>query len=112
VAELEVLDVDPLRAQRLRDPRQHARPVGDVDAQSLQLAGLGELPLEHPPAVACRLGDPAGQEAGVARVERRLELLDPAAVISEGRAQLVGVVQEDVDPDPRICTRDARHVPQ
>ena len=50
--ELEVLDVDPLRAERLRDPREHARPVGDVDAHALQLARVGVRALEHPAAVA------------------------------------------------------------
>ena len=43
VAELEVLDVDPLRAERLRDPGEHARPVGDVHAEPLELARVGEL---------------------------------------------------------------------
>ena len=61
MAELEVLDVDPLRAERLRDAGEHARAVGDVDAQALQLAGLGELALEHPPPVARCLRDPSGQ---------------------------------------------------
>ena len=36
--ELEVLDVDALRAERLRDPREHAGTVGHVHAQALQLA--------------------------------------------------------------------------
>ena len=38
VVQLEVLDVDPLGAERLRDAGEHARPVGDVDAQPLQRA--------------------------------------------------------------------------
>ena len=38
VAEVEVLDVDPLGAEPLRDPGQDARPVGDVDDDALQRA--------------------------------------------------------------------------
>src|SRR5439155_24455794 len=38
VVHLEVLDVDPLGAEGLRDPAEHARPVGDVDAHALESA--------------------------------------------------------------------------
>ena len=48
---LEVLDVDPLRAERLRDLGEDARPVGDVHLQPLQRAGVGVGALEHPAAV-------------------------------------------------------------
>ena len=45
-------------------------------------------------------------------LERLLELLDPAPVLSERNPELVGVVEEDVDPDPRVRAGDAGHVPQ
>ena len=39
-------------------------------------------------------------------------MLDPASVLRKRRRQRVGVVEEDVDPDPRIRTGDAGHVAQ
>jgi hypothetical protein len=81
--ELEVLDVDPLGAERLRDPREHARTVGHVHAQLMQLAGVGERALEHAPAVVGGLADPAGEEAGVALRQRGLDLLDPPPVLGQ-----------------------------
>src|SRR4051794_28092098 len=110
VVQLEVLDVDPLRAERLRDAGEDARPVGDVHAQPLQLPRVGILALEHPPAVPGRLADPAREKARVALLERRLDLLDSAAVLRERGADRLGVVEVDVDPDARIGARDARHV--
>ena len=56
--------------------------------------------------------DPAREEAGVARVERLLQLLDPAAVLAQRLAYRAGVLEKDVDPDPRVRSGDARHVPQ
>ena len=50
------------------------------------------------------------EEAGVAALERRLELLDPAAVLAERGLERVGVVEEDVDPDARVRAGDARHL--
>ena len=38
VVHVEVRDVDPLGSERLEDAREHARPVGQVDAQPLQSA--------------------------------------------------------------------------
>ena len=112
VLQLEVLDVDPLRAERLRYPRQDAGAVGDVDAQLLEGAEVGVRLRQHAPAVATRLADPACEEAGVAGVERLLQLLDAAAVLDERLADGAGVLQEDVDPDPRIRAGDAGHVPE
>ena len=109
-AKFEVLDVDPLGAERLCDPGEDAGPVGDVDAQALELARLGEPARQHPLPVPGGFGDPAGQEARVARRKRGLELLDAAAVVGERRLQLVGVVEEDVHPDPRVGAGHARHV--
>ena len=40
VLEVEVGDVDPLGAERLRDPGDHTRPVGYVNTQPLELAGI------------------------------------------------------------------------
>src|SRR5919198_3261624 len=106
VAELEVLDVDALGAESLRDAGEHARPVRDVDAQPVQVAGICRIrALEHAPAVADRLADPAGDEPGVAGGERSLEVLDPAAVLGQRSPQLGGVVGEDVGPDARIRAR-------
>ena len=45
-------------------------------------------------------------------VERRLELLDPAAVLAERGHDRLAVVEEDVDPDPRVRAGDAGHVAQ
>ncbi len=112
VLHLEVLDVDPLRAERLEDPGQDARPVGDVDAQPLQRARVVVGRREQAPAVAARLGDPAGEEARVAGGERCLELLDPAAVLAERGDERVTVVEEDVHPDAWVGAGDARHVPE
>ncbi len=110
--ELEVLDVDPLDAERLRDPREHARPVGHADEHALQLARVGERALEQAALVDAGLADPAGEEARVARLERGLELLDAAAVLGEGGGERVRVLEEDVDPDARVRAGHAGHVPQ
>src|SRR5207249_1681838 len=108
VLELEVLDVDPLRPERLRDPGEDAGPVGNVDAQPLELPGIAVRPVEHPPPVLRGLRDPAGEIARVAGAERLLELLESPPVVGECRTQLLGVVEEDVDPDPRVRAGDAR----
>ena len=52
VVQLEVLDVDPLGAERLRDPGEHARAVGHVHADALQRARVGVGALEHAAPVA------------------------------------------------------------
>src|SRR5579884_2145612 len=66
VVQLEVLDVDALRAERLRDAGQHAGAVGHVHAQTLQVARVEVVAFEHPPAVLRGLADPAREVAGVA----------------------------------------------
>src|SRR5581483_2933848 len=99
VLQLEVLDVDPLGAEGLRDSREDSGPVGDVDADAMERAWVVVRVGEHPAAVAGGLADPAREEARVAGGERVLELLEPAAVLDQRAAQLVGVVEEDVDPD-------------
>ena len=107
VLQLEVLDVDPLRAERLEDPGEHARPVGDVDAQPLQRAGVlvgGRRACRRrlPPASPIqRARKPASP-----RCERRLELLDPAPVLGERGGERLAVLEEDVDPDPRVRAGD------
>ena len=110
--QVEVLDVDPLRAERLGDPGEHAGPVGHVHAQPLQRAGVGVRGLEQPAPVRRRLADPAREEAGVAGRERGLELLDAAPVLGERRGERGAVLEEDVDPDARVRARDAGHVAQ
>ena len=66
--------------------------------------------LEQAAAVTGGLADPAGEKARVPGLERPLELLDAAAVLAQRRAQRPAVVEEDVDPDPRVRTGHARHV--
>ena len=83
-----------------------------MHAQALQRAGIRVLALEHAAPVRRRLADPAGEEAGVALLERGLDLLDPAPVLGERAADRVGVVEVDVDPDARVRAGDARHVAQ
>ena len=112
VLEVEVGDVDPLGAERLRDPGDHAGPVGDVDAQALERAGIVVGGLEQAPPVRRRLADPAGEKARVAGLERRLDLLDPAPVLGERGRERDAVLEEDVDPDPRVRAGDPRHVPE
>ena len=41
-----------------------------------------------------------------------LELLDPAPVLAERASELGRVVEEDVDPDPRVRSGHPRHVPE
>ena len=110
VMELEVLDVDALRAERLGDAGEDARAVGHVHADALERAGIRVLALEHAAAALRRLADPAGEDPGVALLERGLDLFDPAAVLLQRGADRVGVVKVDVDPDAGVCARDARHV--
>ena len=81
--ELEVLDVDALGAECLRDPGEHARAVDHVHREPLQGAGLGERVLEQAAAMDGRLADPAGEEARVAPLEGPLELLRAPAVLGE-----------------------------
>ena len=57
-----------------------------------------------------RLPDPARQEARVLALERPRELLDAAAVLPQAVEQRLAVVEEDVDPDPRVGAGDAGHV--
>ena len=42
--------------------------------------------------------------------ERGLDLLDPPPVLGERRGERLPVLEEDVDPDPRVRTGDPRHV--
>ena len=71
VVELEVLDVDPLRAERLRDPGEHARAGrarGREAAAARPDRGYASASMRR--RLSGGLADPAGEEAGVARVER------------------------------------------
>src|SRR5690242_19509888 len=112
VVHLEVLDVDALRAERLRDPGKDARAVRDVHAQPVQRAWVRILALEHPAAALRRLSDPAREEPGVALLERSLDLFDATSVLLERGPDRIGVVEVDVDPDARVRAGDARHVAQ
>ena len=75
------------RAERLRDPGEHARAVGHVDAELVEIARVGERAGEHAAPVVRGLADPAGEEAAVAGLERGLELLDPPPVLGERLAE-------------------------
>src|SRR5882724_1199841 len=108
--QLEVLDVDPLRAEGLRDPCENAGTVGYVHAEPLQHARLLVRIRKHAAPVVGRLADPAREEPGVALRERTLDLLDPPAMLGERGRESLGIVEKDVDPDPWIRPGDARHV--
>ena len=99
-------------AERLEDPGEHARPVGDVDPQPLEVARVGERRREHAPPVPARLADPARQKPGIARRQRALDLLQLPPLLAERRREGLAVVEEDVDPDPRVGAADPRHVAQ
>ena len=83
-----------------------------MDANTLQRAGILVRALEQPPAIAGSLADPAGEEPRVSRGERGLDLGDAPAVLGERRRDLLPVVEQNVDPDPRVGAGDARHVAQ
>ena len=112
VGEVEVLDVDLLGAQRLRDSRQHAGTVGHVHLEAVERAGIRVGLLEQAAAVHGRLADPACEVAGIALLEGSLELLHAPPVLGERRPQRVRVVEEDVDPDPRVRSGHTGHVPE
>src|ERR687887_1085104 len=110
VLELEVLDVDPLGAERLGNAREHARAIRHVHAELLELARIGVGLGQHAAAVAGSFADPAGEEAGVSTRESRFELLDPTAVLAERFPERSRVLEEDVDPDARVRAGDSSHV--
>ncbi len=103
MVQLEVLDVDALGAQRLRDPRQDSGPVGHVHAHAIELLGLGRVRgLQQPPAVAGGLGDPARHKPCVLALQRAHQLIDPAVMLAQSVQQRAAVVEEDVHPDARV----------
>ena len=82
--QLEVLDVDPLGAERLGDPGEDARPVGHVDAHAVEILrhrGIGRLR-------ACRRRLPAAspiqraRNPASSRSSARLDLLDAGGACS------------------------------
>ena len=74
--------------------------------------GSGEGGREQPTAMDARLADPAGEEPGVPRRERALDLFEQPPLLGERRGQLFAIVEEDVDPDARVRAPDAGHVAQ
>src|SRR5581483_3924561 len=99
MAELEVLDVDGRGTQDLRDPRQHARAVGDADANAVQLPGLGLVRVrEQLVAAALRIRDRALDERPVATLERTLDGFELVAQRADGARDQVAVLEEDVGP--------------
>src|SRR6266511_4070516 len=104
----QVLDVDPLRPERLHDRGEDSRTVCDVHLHAEELRRLLERVAQKLLSLRRRLPDPTREEAGVAALERGLELLDAAAMLGERCAQLRRVLEEDVDPDARICSEIGR----
>ena len=96
--------------ERLEDPCEDARLVGDVHPQPLERTGIVVRGRKHPATLAAGLADPAGDESRVAVAQRRLELLDPPPMLRERAEQRLAVVEEDVDPDARVGAGDPRHV--
>src|SRR5439155_21979519 len=85
--ELEVLDVDALRAECLRDAREHTGTIGHVHAEPLQGARLLVRVGKHAAPVVRRLADPACEEAGVSRSPRTLDhIATPAMLVVRWRA--------------------------
>ena len=90
--DFEILDVDPLARQRLRDAREDTWPIGNVDLKPEQRAGVGVGRLEQVAPLGRGLADPAREVAGVALGERALELFDAAPVLTERCSQLLRVL--------------------
>src|SRR5687768_1121750 len=82
VLQLEILDVDLLGAEGLRDPGEHSWPVGHMHAHPLELAHVGESLIEQTPPVHARLADPTSEPPRVARRQRLLELIHEAPVLA------------------------------
>ncbi len=78
----------------------------------VQDARVDERRLEQAAPMAARLADPAREETRVAARERLLDLLEQPALLGERGPERLAVVEEDVDPDPRVRAADARHVPE
>src|SRR5687767_15101734 len=104
---LEVLDIDPLGAERLEDPRENTGTIGQVHAHTMECTWILVRGLEQASPVAARLADPTGEETRVAARQRILELLDAAAMLGERGRERLAVLEEDVDPDARVGARDA-----
>ncbi len=113
VLELEVLDVDPLGAERLGDRGEHAGPVGHVDANPVERAGVGvgaarasaggsgaASPIQR----ARKPASPCSSAASTCSIRRRCSA-SASRIASR-------VVEEDVDPDARVRAGDAGHVAQ
>ena len=88
--ELEVLDVDPLGAERLRDPGEHAR-AGRGRGRAARCSSPGSGYSRS--SIRRRFADASpiqrARKPASPLLERRLDLLDPAAVLGErarGRA--------------------------
>ena len=93
-------------------PARTPGTVGDVNAESLQRSWIVVRRCEHPAPIAACLADPTRDEPCVPVAQRGLELLDPAPMLSERGEDGLLVVEEDVDPDPRVRAGDPRHVAQ
>ena len=77
-----------------------------------RVPGSAKAVSEQPPPMRARLADPAREEPRVAVRQRPLDLLERTALLGEREPERLPVVEEDVDPDPRVRARDPGHVPQ
>ncbi len=86
---------------------------GTCTRTPLERAGVAIGLVEQRPAVDGGLADPAGEPARVAALaSARSRSSTRRRCSAREVAQLLGVVEEDVDPDPRVRAGDARHVPE
>ena len=77
-----------------------------------RVPGSAKAVSEQTPPMRARLADPAREEPRVAVRQRSLDLLERTALLGEREPERLPVVEEDVDPDPRVRARDPGHVPQ
>ena len=90
VVELEVLDVDPLGAERLEDPGEHARPVGDVDPEPVESPGSANAVAASPggarsPRRSIGRGSPRRLRRAPARPARAARRCSASAAASASR---------------------------
>src|SRR2546429_438389 len=74
--------------------------------------GTATWPSSAAAGFAARLAVPAREEPGAPGGDRALQLLHAPPVLAERLAERTRVLEEDVDPDPRVRAGDAGHVAQ
>ena len=82
--ELEVLDVDALRTERLRDRGENSRRIRHVGPYAIEVARVGGVRCpQHPTAVAGSFVDPPPEQLPITSLESCLHVLDRPAVVGE-----------------------------